>query len=166
MDPLSSLAAHECFTACPLPHPLCPPSHHPQPVEAPCSICSARSVFCELSGQGFSNRTCEELVSIFSRQSQKVWEVMGRLSLPRVMKGNDQSQAPERMVMSASSILSYLPCGDPVPLTCRDISVLSPSPLPCLGPHSCLQLSLSQSPPVLASHRVEQDFPGTSVFQP
>ena len=40
----------------------------------------------------------KELVSIFSRQSQKFQEVTGSLSLQRVMKGNGQSQVPERTV--------------------------------------------------------------------
>lgn len=71
----------------------------------------------------------KELVSIFSRQSQKFWEVTGSLSLQRVMKGNGQSQVPERTV-STSSILLHLPTGDLVPMTFRNKSILCPFPLP------------------------------------
>lgn len=37
----------------------------------------------------FSDSSSKELVSIFSRPSQKFWKVMGRLSLQRVIEGND-----------------------------------------------------------------------------
>lgn len=91
--PSSSLAA-------PFPNPLS------LPPGAPCSFCIAHSVFCKLSGQGFSDSPCEELVSIFSRQSQKLWEVMERLSLSSVMKGNDQFQAPDSLPPSPWGTLS------------------------------------------------------------
>lgn len=76
MSPLSSLAAQ----GCPLPHPL---GLSPG---APCSFCIAHCVFCELAGQGFGDSSCEVLVSIFPRQSQKLWEVMRRLSMKRMRK--------------------------------------------------------------------------------
>ena len=141
MGSSSSLAAHECAQGCPRPHPLSLPG-------APYSFRTAHSVFCEPSGWGFSDGSCKELVSIFSRQSQKFWEVMGRLNLRRVMKGNGQSQAPERTV-SAFSILSHLPRGGPCP---RDPQrhINSPSVSSSLAGASlfCLQLSASQPPPV------------------
>lgn len=88
----------------------------------------------------------KELVSIFSRQSQKFREVTGSLSLQRVMKGNGQSQVPERTV-STSSILLHLPTGDLVPMTFRNKSILCPFPLPYLL--SCL---LANSHLLLAGH--------------
>lgn len=62
MGSLSSLAAHECSEAALFLTPWLPSG-------APCSSCTAHSVFCELSGQDFSDSNCEELVSIFPRQS-------------------------------------------------------------------------------------------------
>lgn len=140
VGPSSSLAAHECAQGCPLPHPLSLRG-------APCSFRAVHGVYCEPSGRGFSDGSCKELVSIFSRQSQ-FWEVLGRLNLQRVMKGNGQSQAPERTA-SASSILSHLPRGEPCP---RDPQrhINSPFVSSSLAGASlfCLQLSASQPPPV------------------
>lgn len=149
MGSSSSLAAHEYSQGCPLPtHSASSQEHH-----VPFALHTGS--FSKLSGQAISDSSCKELVSIFSRQSQKLWEVMGSLSLQRVVKGNDQSQAPERMVMSASLILSHLPRGGPCSLDLwrhiNSLSISSSQP----GAHSCLAFSYLLANPhlLLAGHR-------------
>lgn len=107
----------------------CPSSPPAQPPRSTMFLSHCTQCLCGPSGRGFTDSSCKELVSIFSRQRQKFREVTGSLSLQRVMKGNGQSQVPERTV-SATSILFHLPTGDPVPMTFRNKSILPPSPLP------------------------------------
>lgn len=64
-------------------------AHSASPQQHRVPSAAAHSVFCECPGQGGNDRSCKELVSIFSRQSQRLWKVVGRLRWERMMKGND-----------------------------------------------------------------------------